>query len=223
MRDEATQRRVEKAGFAIPTDQFQRRTLLDMGVYGIHRATGVLGPARRVSAFSGITSPKRVARGGAFDGLEIDVTADDNTLLLLDFGNATFASIDATFSVVASRSPQMEIYGSVGTIIVNAPGTEPPVEIFHLDAVGGVSGWISPTQVGFPVPGDRTKQIMRGVLVEHLLDCLETGTASVLSAEYARHVLEVMLTAQQPATTGTVVELRTTFSMPRPVWSGHQR
>src|SRR5665647_748330 len=29
--------------------------LLDMGVYGIHEITGILGPARRVSAFSGIT------------------------------------------------------------------------------------------------------------------------------------------------------------------------
>ena len=60
--------------------------LLDMGVYGIHEITGILGPAKRVVAFSGITEQVRTVRGGPFKGKQIDVTADDNTLLMLDFG-----------------------------------------------------------------------------------------------------------------------------------------
>src|SRR4029077_5042037 len=54
--------------------------LRDMGVYGITELTGILGPAARVMAMSGITSPSRVVRGGPFDGTEVAVTADDNTL-----------------------------------------------------------------------------------------------------------------------------------------------
>ncbi|MFE7114100.1 Gfo/Idh/MocA family protein, partial [Streptomyces sp. NPDC057654] len=83
--------------------------LLDMGVYGIHEITGLLGPARQVVAFAGITEPVRTVRGGPFDGLEMPVTTPDNYLITLDFGESTYASVDATFNVHAARSPKVEI------------------------------------------------------------------------------------------------------------------
>jgi hypothetical protein len=88
---------------ADPTWFYQKGAgpLLDMGVYRIHRVTGVLGPAKAVAAMSVITAPRRRARGGAFDGLEIAVTEQDNNRLLLDFGGSTFAVVDATFNVTA--------------------------------------------------------------------------------------------------------------------------
>src|SRR3712207_7320571 len=82
-----------------------------MGVYGIHEITGILGPARRVVAFSGITEPTRTVRAGPFKGKQIEVTADDNTLFMLDFGQSTFAVIDGTFNVNAAKSPRVEIFG----------------------------------------------------------------------------------------------------------------
>jgi predicted dehydrogenase len=186
--------------------------LLDMGVYGIHRVTGVLGPAKRVVALSGITAPTRVARGGPFDGIEIPVTEDDNTLLMLDFGASTFAVVDATFNVIASKSALMELYGLAGSMLVDRPGSPTPVELFRLEAAPGLAGWIAPTDVGLPPAPDRTKQIFRGVLVEHLLDCLATGNPPVLSAQHSRHALEIMLAARQSAREGTAVDLTTTFS-----------
>ena len=187
--------------------------LLDLGAYGLHRITGVLGPVRRVSAFSGITTPTRTARGGPFDGVEFDVTEHDNTILLLDFGDSCFVTLDATFNVVATKSPQLELYGNAGTLLVHGPGTKPALELFRLDAAPGTPGWITPTPVGFPRP-DRTKHLQRGVLVEHLLDCLDNGTAPVASAAHARHVLEIMLAARTSAVEGHVVELTTTFDDP---------
>ncbi len=186
--------------------------LFDMGVYGIHRVTGVLGPAKRVVALSGITASKRVARGGPFDGIEIPVTEDDNTLLMIDFGASTFAVVDATFNVVASKSPLMELYGLAGSMIVDRPGADTAVELFRLDAGPGRAGWITPAAVGPPPAPDRTKQIFRGVLVEHLLDCLSTGNPPVLSAQHSRHALEIMLAARRSAREGAAIDLTTTFS-----------
>lgn len=188
--------------------------LLDMGVYGLHRITGLLGPVRRVSAFSGITVPVRHARGGPFDGKEIAVGEADNTLMLLDFGNSVFASVDATYNVVASRSPLVEIYGSEGTLLVHAPPAEPALELFRLDAAPGVPGWIQPMPVGFPPPADSVATLQRGSLVAHLADCLTTGTHPVLSGEHARHVLEIMIAARESATTGSAVALTTSFPAP---------
>ena len=50
------------------------------------------------------------------------------------------------------------------------------------------------------------------MIVEHLLDCLETKQPSILGAEQARHVLEIMLAAQTAAQEGRTVTLETTFS-----------
>jgi len=186
--------------------------LLDMAVYGLHQVTGVLGPAKRVMAMSGITTPVRRARGGPFDGLEIPVSEPDNNLVLLDFGQATFAVVDGTFNVVASKSPRMEIFGLEGTLLVNDRDGEAPVlELYRLDAAPGVPGWITPKDYGFPGKSDHFEELQRGILVEHLADCLRDGTQPVLSGRHARHVLEIMVAAQKSGLEGIAVDLGTTF------------
>jgi len=206
------------AGLAWPVNpsQFYQRgvgALLDMAVYGITQATGVLGPVHRVSALSGITVPVRRARGGPFDGLEIPVSAPDNNLILLDFGEATFAVVDGTFNVVASRAPRMEVYGLEGTLLVNRPDEAlPPVEVYRLDAAPGVAGWITPRDYKiFAVGSDRFAELQRGALIEHLADCVRDGRQPVASGRHARHVLEVMLAAGRSATEGRVIDVASTF------------
>ncbi|HEY8745656.1 MAG TPA: Gfo/Idh/MocA family oxidoreductase [Chloroflexota bacterium] len=184
--------------------------LLDMGVYGIHDITGILGPAKRVVAFSGITEKVRTVRAGPFAGKQIEVTADDNTLLMLDFGQSTFAVVDGTFNVNASRSPQIEIFGRSGTINLNnqAQDGTPPLEIFRFDAAPGIDGWITP-RGGM---GDTDRQrYRRAILVKHLADCVASGVHPVTSAEHARHALEIMVKAIASARSGQALELRTTF------------
>lgn len=190
--------------------------LLDMGVYGLDRVTAVLGPARAVAAMSGVTAPVRRARGGPFDGLEIPVTENDNNLLLLDFGGATFAVVDAGFCAVATRSPEMEVFGLAGTLVVNRPGAgygpgELPMELFRVDAAPGLPGWITPRSLDAEMVPDRTQVLARASLVEHLADCLDAGTRPLPSAARARHVLEIMLAARTAAATGRTIPLTTTF------------
>jgi predicted dehydrogenase len=206
------------AGLSWPVDpsQFYQAgvgALRDLAVYGLTQVTGVLGPARRVSAMSGITVPQRRAHGGPFDGMTIPVAAPDNNLILLDFGDATFAVVDATFNVVGLKSPRMELYGLEGTLLVNRDDVAaPPVEVYRLDAAPGLAGWISPqTYEIFPVGSDRFAELARGVLIEHLADCIRDGVQPVASGRHARHVLEVMLAAQQSAREGRVMDVASTF------------
>ena len=203
---------------ADPTWFYQKGSgpLLDMGVYGLTRVTGVLGPAKRVTAMTGITVPVRRARGGLFDGKEIPVTETDNHVLLLDFGESTFATLDASFNVVGTKAPEMEIYGLEGTLLVNRPDVtvlpgQFSLELFRIDAAPGLSGWVTPRTVGRSRLVDRFQALQRAILVEHLLDCLATGQPPVLGAEHARHVLEIMLAAQTAAQEGRTITLETTF------------
>jgi predicted dehydrogenase len=205
---------------ADPTWFYQKGagSLLDMGVYAIDRITGLLGPARRVAAMSGLSVPVRMACGGPFDGLRIDATEDDNALLLLDFGDATFAMIDATFNVQASRTPQLELFGTTGTLIVNRPGRADrpgPIELFRLDAAPSLAGWISPVSVDAVPRENRAARYSRAVLVDHLVDCISCGMRPVTGADRARHVLEIMLAAKSAAREGRTIELTTTFARDR--------
>jgi predicted dehydrogenase len=187
--------------------------LFDMGVYGIHDITGILGPAKRVVAFSGITEKVRTVRGGPFVGKKIEVTEDDNTLLMLDFGDSAYAVVDGTFNVNASKAPQVEIFGRAGTINLNnqlGDQTGPPLEIFRLDAVPGVDGWITPRNRG-SVLEEQRQRYRRAILVKHLADCVREKKHPVLSAEHARHALEIMLKSIESARSGQVLDLTTTF------------
>jgi predicted dehydrogenase len=201
-----------------PTWFYQKGSgpLFDMGVYGIHQITHLLGPAKRVVAFSGITEPTRHVRGGPFHGKAIEVTEDDNTLLMLDFGGSTFAVVDATFNVNNARSPQIEVFGREGTINVydryyNPDPINPPFDLFRLDAAPGVDGWIAPRLRALQMEQERFDRLTRAVVIEHLVDCVRNGERPVLSAEHARHALEIMLASQESARSGRAIELRTTF------------
>src|SRR3954469_9761459 len=57
--------------------------LYDMTVYALHALTTILGPAKRVTALSGTRLTER-----EFQGRLVPCDADDNTVMVLDFGNS---------------------------------------------------------------------------------------------------------------------------------------
>jgi predicted dehydrogenase len=180
-----------------------------MGVYGIHEITGLLGPARRVTAFTGITEPERIVRGGPFKGKRIRVTEDDNVLALLDFGGSTFAVVDGTFNVHASKGPKIEIFGREGTLNLYKTGS-PLLEIYRQDVADGLDGWVVPE----PWPASNNARfdlLHRGLLIDHLADVVAGEQDLVLSAEHARHALEIMIAIKQSSREGRAIELTTTF------------
>ncbi len=165
--------------------------LLDLGIYGVTEVTGMFGPAQRVMAMSGITRTERVVRGGPFDGKRIPVTADDNTLLMLDFGDSLFCFVDATFNLLAASSPSLEVFGADGTLNLFEPfwarEGQPAIEVFRRDLVGGLSGWAAPDLAGSRERQSEFDQLQRAILVKHFVDCAKSGLRPVLSAEHARH------------------------------------
>ncbi|MGX1933207.1 Gfo/Idh/MocA family protein [Microbacterium resistens] len=183
--------------------------LLDMGVYGIHEITGILGPALRVSAFSGITDPTRTVRGdGPFAGLEIEVEIADNNLFMLDFGGSTFAVIDGTYNVHVSTGPKIEIFGRRGVVNILQPGHD-ELEVYRTDLSPGVDDWIRGDE---PLArSTRRDTYGRALMIGHLADCVRDGARPVLSAEHARHALEIMIAVEVSAREGRVVDLTTTF------------
>src|SRR5919108_972817 len=82
----------------------------DMTVYCLHELTGILGPVKRVAAMSGIGLPVR-----EWKGKRIDVEMDDNTLMLLDWGDSTFGHAFGA-NCRGGPLPRLAIFGSDGSV-----------------------------------------------------------------------------------------------------------
>jgi predicted dehydrogenase len=176
--------------------------ILDLGVHGLSIITSILGPVRRLAAFSGRTLPVRyMTEGGPFSGKRIDVEIDDNSLLLLDFGDACFAFLDATYCMEASLAPRLEIYGSEGTLaVMETRGDEPPdLRLYQSKSKSWTAVDVSPT----PAVKDL------GVL--HLVDSILEDRPHLLTGEHGRHLLEIMTQAPVAAAAGRTVAMETTF------------
>jgi predicted dehydrogenase len=179
--------------------------VLDLGVYGLHTLTGLLGPARSVCAMSGISMPLRTVRTGPVKGKVIDVEVDDNTLIMLDFGQATFGFVDATYCVQAQQGPRMQIFGSEGTIVVNERGAEFPMAVYRDDVEMDMREWTDMRMQGMP-------QWSLASGVEHMIDCIRNPEQPLITTgEHARHVMEIMDKCYIAARDGRTVPLDTTF------------
>ena len=183
--------------------------LVDMGVHGLQQVLCIMGPARRVSCMGAVTTPKREIRSGAFNGKMITANRiPDQYLISLDFGDGRLGFVDCGFSQKASKSPQLEIFGDQGTIAVTKPYMTNPIPDVYIDAPErGIRGWVTPERWVDP-PEKLNSQCC---LLRDLIRAEENGTHPVLSAEFARHVLEIMCRIPEAIETGRTLDLTTTF------------
>jgi predicted dehydrogenase len=176
--------------------------ILDMGVHGLSQITAIVGPVRRISCMSGRSQETRVTTRGAYKGKRIDVEIDDNSLLMLDFGDARLGLLDATYCVPASKSPRMEIHGTEGTLSVVGQGTAPrePAVFLYRTAT---DSW---EEIDVP-PSPPLRDL--GVL--HMVECLREEKPLVLTGERGRHLVEVMAKAPLAAAESRTLDVETTF------------
>src|SRR5687767_8949680 len=175
--------------------------LADMGVYPLHAITGILGPAKRVSAFAAQARDSFTVEDGPFAGKRVPIEVADNWHLILDFGDGRLASVTANNVAQDSRAPQMELFGLEGTVSVNLLDVSAPVETL----VRG-EGWTS-----HDVAHERSAGPDHLLGVEHLVECLSSGTRPIPSIDHAIHVVEIMEAASRSAAAGRSFDLETTF------------
>lgn len=193
--------------------------LFDLGVYPIHVLCVMLGPVKRVSAFAGISHPERIVRSGPAKGQRIEIEIPDNIQMMLDFGDSTFASLDATFTVLSAKGPRMEVYGEKGTLNLYSRPDEPPYELYVDNPETGVRGWLNheASYRGSLMPylgGQPARNWSFSEGIRHLVESVTNDTEPLIGGDLARHMLEVMEAAVQSAQQGRVVELSTGFRTP---------
>jgi predicted dehydrogenase len=182
--------------------------LYDVSVYAFHGLTTVLGPAKRVSAVSGIRIPER-----EFGGKKVQTDADDNTGILIDFGDGLFALGFGT----AAGSPNWwftgRYFGTEGEIEgfkVNGEELDYPERPLYDEVGGGVMGaqMTLPHVVG-PHRDIDEQHVFEDVM--QLVDWVRDDIPTPVTAERARHVIDIIESSLRAAETGQVQELTTTF------------
>ncbi len=180
--------------------------MYDMAVYSLHTITGILGPARRVTGMSGIGLKERY-----FKGAPISVEMDDNTHLLLDFGDSVFCLVFGSNSFSGPARPFAAVFisGSEGAVYRAQDG----IEVWSRRAESArseqVENWMPYAQ------GAHAHMPERHVFSDtmHLVDCILYDKEPAVSAEHARHVIEIIELGYKAAQTGCTQELTTTFEL----------
>jgi len=190
--------------------------MFDIGVYSMHEVLGILNrPAKQVFGFFGITEATRTVPSGPVRGLTFPVTANDNNLVLLDFGDSIFCVIDGTYNVWAAKSPRMEIFGREGVLNLwrNLNETDGrQLEVYRVDHERGTRGWFDLDIRDLQFAQRHVDNLKRALIVEHLVDVVRGTRPNELTLDIARHSLEIMLAAEEAGTTGQAIELKTSFT-----------
>lgn len=165
--------------------------LEDLGGYTLSTLTFLLGSVKYIQCLSGTKIPEIEVMGGIARGKKIKVEIEDCTLMLLEFDKDMYASISSSYVVKGTKMPDIEIYGSEGTITISDDYTKLEV---YLENKSGLAAWNEPYEdfSGYWLASG----------VEHLADCILENKEPVINAELAKHVTEIIQKASQAALLG---------------------
>lgn len=173
-------------------------SLFDLGVYNVTTLTGLLGPAKRVSAMMGVAISEREV-----EGQTIQVESEDNAHVLIDFGESVFAVVTTGFTMQRARGSSIELYGTEGTLQMLGYDWGPEgYELWKND----IGAW----QV-YPNPDRKWSGTDE---ISHLVSCIQNDTAPLITPEHGFHVLDIMLSAKASAKQGTFCDVASTFTPP---------
>jgi predicted dehydrogenase len=180
--------------------------MYDMAVYALHTITGILGPVQRVTGMSGIGLKERT-----FKDQVLPVDMDDNTHLLLDFGDSVFCILFGTNSQSGPRgfsSPY--ISGSDGAIAYEGDD----LVTWGRNVPDGRRAERPAEKMPF-VFGEHAKIPESHVYsdIMHMVDCALHGKQPAVSAEHARHVIEIIELGYAAAETGQTQAMTTDFEL----------
>ena len=180
--------------------------LTDPLVYRLHEMTTVLGPVRRVQAMGSLALPRRRVLGGPLAGRTIDVTTQDHVLIHLEFASGALGQLLASFATADTLAPWLELHLADGVVSFGGKSWEPDAPVRIYEAPAGALGEWRPAD---EVPRDQEGVVEAGA--RHFIACLLGRETPILTAEHARHVLEVILAAYASIADGGSHEIETTF------------
>jgi predicted dehydrogenase len=182
-------------------------SLPDLGVYNLATLTGLLGPARSVTAMTSIVTKERIIDGKG----KITVQAEDNAMVIMDHGGGTLSHVQCGFNY-------FDPYGHGGKgqdrHTISIWGTKGNMGLVGYDwAPFGVDVATTDHEQTQRFVSDTNGYVWQeGATV--VASSLLQKTEPLIAAEHALHVLEIIEAARESGSSGKRVSLQSSFQWP---------
>ncbi|NDI36542.1 Gfo/Idh/MocA family protein [Chengkuizengella sediminis] len=185
--------------------------MFDMGPYYLSTLIHLLGPIHRVSGSTSMALKERLVTSETNYGKKIKVNIPTHISGVLDFENGAVVSLTTSFDVWHHHVPNIEIYGTAGSLVVPDPNTfDGPVYVRRKED----SEWLKiPLTHGFI-------ENSRGIGVADMANGILNNTSYRANGDVMYHVLEVMHGFHDASQSGQYYELQSTCEQPKPLPCG---
>src|SRR5918997_6621164 len=197
--------------------------ILDMAPYYLSALINLAGPVKRVVAMSSIGFPERTitTESSPRKGERIRVETPTHVMALLEFASGAQVVFSMSWDVWKHGHPAIELYGTEGSLRVPDPNffggsveiTERGGEWRTLDADAlplGAANWRSPNWA----PEAPSRANYRALGLADLASAVLHGTPHRATGRLALHVLEVMHSILEGASTGQPRAITTSLERP---------
>ena len=192
--------------------------ILDLGPYYITDLINLVGPIKRVSAFTGMARTEReVTAEGPFKGTFVKVGTPTTIHAILEFHSGAIITLGASWDVSSHGHHNIELYGTEGSVYVPDPN------FFNGDVTitdrAGAKEKVTPWDHPFGVPNQDLDKPMpranyRNAGLSDMLDGIESGRPARCGLDVALHAVDVMTSILKSGETGQVITLATTCERP---------
>ena len=192
--------------------------ILDLGPYYITDLISLVGPIKRVSAFTGMARTEReVTAEGPFKGTFVKVGTPTTIHAILEFHSGAIITLGASWDVSSHGHHNIELYGTEGSVYVPDPNYFNG-DVTTTDKAGTkekVTPWDHPFGVAnqnLDTPTPRANY--RNAGLSDMLDAAETGRHARCDLDVALHAVDVMTSILRAGETHSVITLQTTCERP---------
>jgi predicted dehydrogenase len=193
--------------------------VLDLGPYYVAALVAILGPVTEVTSLGRATFPERTIGVGPRRGERIAVEVPTHVTGALRFECGALVTLLVSWDVWATNLPYIELYGSCGSLSVANPDEfdgEPRLrragreELEQPPPPPGSVPWSS-------IPLVLPAGLRRGTGIADIARAIADDRPHRAGAEFAYHVLEVLLALAAPSGEGARVAIDSRCERPVPV------
>jgi predicted dehydrogenase len=172
----------------------------DQAIYALHLLLELFGPVRRVCAMQSVTVKRR-----SWSGHPFFVTAPDNVVAQLDFGEGLMATVGAQWCCGGPRAEpfQIGIYALEGSIESRRYLGAWPITFEVRLAEGEASTMeLQPAEAPWLTQPHPAVTPHVWADLHHLFTCIRTGSEPLAGAATARQAVEILAAVDRAAETG---------------------
>jgi predicted dehydrogenase len=193
--------------------------ILDMGPYYVTDLISLVGPVKRVTAFTGSALAERevTTPGSPFLGTRIKVGTPTTIHAVLEFHNGAIITLGASWDVPSHGHHNIELYGTEGSVYVPDPNFFNG-DVTITDRAGTkekVTPWDHPfgkANQDLDKPNPRANY--RNAGLSDMMDSIDTGRSARCGLDVALHAVDVLTSILRAGETGQVITLQTTCERP---------